>query len=114
MATDAERIKELEETVKKLQSKINLYEQDGSAKLYYSLQRKMSEIATIMNNTSLVTLSLDDKNDKTFERLKVMWTDSKSISETIKIIGENAGITGDEKNDINKKPFVDTLADKRE
>jgi hypothetical protein len=54
-----------------------------------------------------------NKNDKTFERLKVLWTDSKTISEAAKVIGDGAGITGNEKNDVDKKPFVDTIAEKR-
>lgn len=95
MPIDAERIKELEGRVK-------LYEQNGAAKLYYALQRKMNEIADMLNNTKLAGLALEDKNDKTFERLKVLWTDSKTISDAAKAIGESAGITGDEDKDILK------------
>ena len=60
--------------------KIKFYEQNGAAKLYYALQRKMNEIADMLNNVKLSGIALDDKNDKTFERLKVLWTDSKTIS----------------------------------
>lgn len=94
--------------IKELEDKLSLYEQDGGAKLYYSLQRKMNEIADILNNIKLSSLALDDKNDKTFERLKVLWTDSKVISEAAKVLGEQAGVTGDEKKDVNKKgAFLD-------
>jgi hypothetical protein len=94
--------------IKELEDKLAFYEQDGGAKLYYSLQRKMNEIADILNNVKLSNLALDDKNDKTFERLKVLWTDSKVISEATKVLGDAAGVTGDEKKDVNKKgAFLD-------
>lgn len=107
MATEQDKIKELEDRLK-------LYEQNGAAKLYYALNRKMNEIADMLNSVKLAGLALDDKNDKTFERLKVLWTDSKTISEAAKVIGDGAGITGDEQKDVIKKPFIDRIADKRE
>lgn len=70
-------------------------------------------MADMLNNVKLAGLALDDKNDKTFERLKVLWTDSKTISEAAKIIGDSAGVTGNEERDTNKKPFVETIADSR-
>jgi hypothetical protein len=101
MPTDVERIKELEQ-------KIKYYEQNGAAKLYYALNRKMNEIADMLNNTKLAGLALEDKNDKTFERLKVLWTDSKTISDAAKVIGDSAGITGDEESDIRKNRKITT------
>lgn len=101
------------ETVDELKEKLALYEQNGAAKLYYALNKKMNQIADLLNKTNLSTLPLDDKNDKTFERLKVLWTDSKTISEAAKFIGDAAGVTGDEKKDIERKPFVDMIAEKR-
>tara|TARA_R110000868_G_scaffold36279_6_gene128941 strand:- start:5809 stop:6129 length:321 start_codon:yes stop_codon:yes gene_type:complete len=96
--------------IESLEDKIKFYEQDGAAKLYYSLQRKMNEIADILNNIKLSSLALDDRQDKTFERLKVLWTDSKVISEAAKILGDAAGVTGDEKKDVNKKgSFLDKV-----
>jgi hypothetical protein len=52
--------------------------------------------------------------DKTFERLKVIWNDSASISAAIKDLGISAGVTGDEQKDIVKKPFVETIAESQE
>ncbi len=102
-----------EDRIKELEQKLSMYEENGAAKLFYSLQRKMNEIADIMNKTKLQNIDLGDKNDKTFERLKILWTDSKTISEAAKAIGDAAGITGNEKEDIAKKPFVDTIAESR-
>lgn len=96
------------------EEKLALYEQDGAAKLFYSLNRKMNEMADLMNKTNLGALVLDDPKDKTFERLKVIWNDAASIAIAVKALGESAGVTGDEKKDVERKPFLDTLAIKRD
>lgn len=96
-----------------LEAKLKLYESNGAAKLYYSLNRKMNEMADIMNKNSLANISLDDPKDKTFDRLKVIWNDAASIATAVKALGDTAGITGNEERDISRKPFVDTIADKR-
>lgn len=90
-----------------------LYENNGAAKLYYSLNRKMNEMADLMNKTNIGTLALDDPKDKTFDRLKVIWNDAASIADAVKSLGELAGVTGDENKDVSKKPFVDTIAESR-
>jgi hypothetical protein len=101
------------ETIEELKAKILLYEQNGAAKLFYSLNRKMNEMADIMNKTSLATLSLDDPKDKTFDRLKFIWNDASSIATAVKELGNTAGVTGNEEKDVSRKPFVETIADKR-
>lgn len=87
---------------------INLYEQNGIAKLYYSLNRKANEMADIMNKNSLSNLSLTDPKDKTFERLKVIWNDASSLATSIETLGRAAGITGDEEKDIQKTRKITT------
>jgi hypothetical protein len=93
-----------------LEKKLALYEQNGAAKLYYSLNRKMNEMADLMNKTKLSDLTLDDPKDKTFERLKVIWNDAASIAVAVKALGDSAGVTGDEKKDVERKPFNDRIA----
>lgn len=100
------KIKFLEETIKK-------YEENGIAKLYYSLSRKAWEMADLLNKVSLSNLALDDKNDKTFERLKVVWNDAANIATAIDSLGKLSKVTGNEDEDVNKKPFVDTIAESR-
>lgn len=102
------------ETVEELKAKILLYEQNGAAKLYYSLQRKMNEMADIMNKNTLGNLSLDDPKDKTFERLKVIWNDASSIAMSVDALGKLARITGNENDDIDRKPFIEQVATKRD
>lgn len=96
-----------------LEKKLALYEQNGAAKLFYSLNRKMNEMADLMNKTKLSDLTLDDPKDKTFERLKVIWNDAASIAVAVKALGESAGVTGDEKKDVDKKPFNERIAMER-
>ncbi len=93
--------------------KIASYENNGSAKLYYSLLRKSNEMADLLNANKLTNLQIDDPKDKSFDRLKAIWSDADSLSNAIKTLGQIAGITGDEEKDTKKKPFVDTLAQKR-
>jgi hypothetical protein len=102
-----------EDKVKELEAKLALYEQNGAAKLYYALNRKMNEMANLMNKNNLETISIDDPKDKTFDRLKVIWNDSASIATATEVLGKSAGVTGNEDADVNKKPFADTLAQPR-
>lgn len=88
------------ETIEELKTKLALYEQNGAAKLYYALNRKMNEMADIMNKNSLSNLSLDDPKDKTFERLKVIWNDATGIAIAVESLGSAIGITGNEAKDI--------------
>jgi len=101
------------ETIEELKHKIAIYEQNGSAKLFYALNRKANEMADLLNKTNLSLLNLEDKNDKTFERLKIIWNDSSALSTAIKDLGISAGVSGDEQKDIAKKPFVETIAEAR-
>lgn len=102
-----------ESKIEILEKKLALYEQNGAAKLFYSLNRKMNEMADLMNKTKLSDLTLDDPKDKTFERLKVIWNDAASIAVAVKALGESAGVTGDEKKDVEKKPFNERIAMER-
>jgi len=104
----------MEEKIKELEDKLKIYEQNGAAKLFYALNRKANEMADLLNKTNLSTLSLDDPKDKTFERLKVIWNDSASISTAIKELGISAGVTNDETKDTERKPFMDSIAVKRD
>lgn len=101
------------ESIEELKKKIEIYEQNGAAKLFYALNRKANEMADLLNKTNLSNLTLDDPKDKTFERLKVIWNDSSSIALAIKDLGVSAGVTGNEDDDVKKKPFVDTIAEQR-
>lgn len=98
MPTDADKIQELEDRIK-------YYEGDGVAKLFYALNRKSSELADILNRTNLKNLDLSDKNDKTFERIKITWSESVSIATAVKSLADIAGITNDEDKDTQTPKY---------
>lgn len=93
------------ETIEELKARIALYEQDGAAKLFYSLNRKMNELANLLNKQSLATLDIADPKDKSFERLKIAWNEAAGIATSVKTLAEVAGITGDEIKDSNNPKY---------
>jgi len=101
-------------TLEEAEALIKLYEQNGSANLFYALNRKQNEMAQMLNKSNLATLDLTDAKDKTFERLKIVWNDAANIAVAVKALGETAGVTGDEKKDVETKPFIETVATKRD
>ena len=92
-------------TLEEAEKIISLYEQNGAAKLFYALNRKMNEMADMLNKSILGNLDLTDPKDKTFERLKVVWNDASSIALAVKALGDASGITGDEQIDTTKNIF---------
>lgn len=101
------------DNLEELKNKVALYEQNGTAKLYYSLNRKMNEMADMLNKNNLGTMAIDDPKDKTFDRLKVIWNDASSIAQAVDALGKFAKVTGNEKADVDKRPFIETVAETR-
>jgi hypothetical protein len=95
------------------QEKLVFYESNGLAKLYYSLNRKMNEAAEMLNKNQLQNIDLDDKNNKAFERIVKILEASEKMATSVTSLGNLAKITGDEKKDVERKPFNDLLAEKR-
>lgn len=106
MPTDKDKIIELE-------SKLKLYEQNGAAKLYYSLNRKLSEMADLLNAVSLKSIDISAKQDASFERVFKLLEKAEGVSTAAKTLGEYAGITGNEQKDVDRRPFNDRLAEER-
>lgn len=106
--------KQLEGKVKELEAKIQVYEQNGAAKLYYALNRKMNEMGDMLNDNSLKSINLDDPKDKSFDRIFKLLEKSETVASSAKVLGTIAGITGDEDKDVNKKPFIETIATRRD
>lgn len=101
------------ETIEDLKSRLALYEQNGAAKLYYALNRKMNEMGDLMNSKNLASVAIDDPKDKTFDRLKVIWNDAASIATAVDTLGKVAKVTGSEQEDVDRRPFNDRLAEDR-
>jgi len=95
-----------------LEQKIASFEGPGKAKLYYALNRNMSDLADLLNAKSLKNVNLDDASDKTMERMKIIWSAIKTLSESLGTLGATSGITGNEQDDT-KTPFIETIAETR-
>ena len=101
------------ETIDELRKKIETYEQNGPAKLYYSLNRKMNEMADLLNKINLGNINLEDKDSKQFDRLFKLLEKSQTIGNAAESVKAFAGITGSEAADVSRKPFIDRIADTR-
>lgn len=115
----AEDIQELQSEIIRLKKELEqsnvlreVYE-NGGAKLYYAQQRKMSEMANVLNKYSLESMDMVSKSDATFERVFKLLEKSESISTAAAGLGAAAGVTGDEKKDLERKPFNDRIAESR-
>lgn len=92
-------------TLEEAEGIIRLYEQNGPAKLFYALNRKMNEMADMLNKQSLTNLDLTDAKDKSFERIKAIWDSAEKVASAAKVLGDAAGITGEETTDTSKPSF---------
>lgn len=99
---------EQKKKVSVLTSRLDSIEINGSAKLYYSLNRNMSDLADMLDGIKLKEVTVNDSADKTMERLKIIWTAITPIVTNIGLLKESAGVTGDEKKDTARKgSFLD-------
>jgi hypothetical protein len=105
-------IEQLKKSNAYLLSEKEKYEK-GDAKLYYSLQRKMTEMSKVFNSQDLSTIDMVSKSDATFERLFKLLEKCEVISKSAESLGAIAGITGDEAKDIKPRQRItpETIAD---
>lgn len=110
------KIETLERIIVQKDTIINRYEEDGVAKLFYSLNRKSAEMAELLNATPLVDINISDPKDKSFERIRFIINDSAAIATAVKSIQDIAGVIGDDEEKETKKKysFVDSIAQKRD
>lgn len=94
--------------VRLLEQEKGLYEQNGPAKLYYSLNRKAGEMADLLNSIKLKDIAIEDPKDKTFERMRFIINDSSGIAAAVQVLGNTAGITGDEATDLAPRRRITT------
>lgn len=90
--------------------KLRLYEQDGIVGAYYSLNRKLNEVALLLNNTSLSALDLSNKDDGTMERVMKFFNSVGDINDVMKKLKLDNALTGDEEKDKSRsKPLIEQL-----
>lgn len=102
------------ETIEELKNKIALYERPGASAMFYALNRKMNEIASLLNSVTLKNIDIAAKSDASFERVFKLLEKSEGISTAAKALGEFAGITNDEDKDTKTPIFritPETMAD---
>jgi len=87
-------------------------EQSGAEQLYHALEKKMVEMAQLLNAVNLKSLDITDAKDKSFERLKVLWDSAAKVAEASKSLGQTAGILKADDAPTLKR-FVETIADSR-
>lgn len=107
-----EKIKKLERENAYLREMKEMYE-NGDAKLYYSLQRKMSEMANTLNKQNLENIDIDDKNSKAFDRIIMLLQKCETISQSATALGHIAGVITQKETEVERKPFVETIAEAR-
>jgi hypothetical protein len=88
-----------EQSIEELKQQLAKYETNGAASLFYSLNRKQNEMAALLNKTKLENLDLSDKDNKTFERIKILWGEAATVATAVKTLEATAGITQDEARD---------------
>lgn len=79
----------------------------GKAKLYYSLNKNMSDISDMLDKINFGNINLENKADATMERLKMLWASVKPLAETLNILEGSTKISGDEKADTAAKNVLE-------
>lgn len=109
-----ESIDSVKKQVVVLEQRLAKYEKHGGVRLYYSLNRKLNEIADVLNSFNIKDELNADGKDKTFDRIRALWTDAEKIVTATQSIATMLNLTNDEDRDNNKKiPFIETVAETR-
>lgn len=103
------RITYFEEQLSQANEKIASYE-TGDRSLYYSIQKKMSEMSKMLNAQNLATIDMSSKSDATFERVFKLLEKMEAVSNASTSLAKSLGLKKDEK---EKGNFVDGLAEDR-
>jgi hypothetical protein len=97
------------QTIKDLQEELARYKTDGMYALYFSLNRKLNELAYSLNNFTLDLTS----DDKTFDRFQKLTTSLKDMVESANWLRNNyLKMSEDDAKDAEKKgiPLIEQLA----
>jgi predicted nuclease with TOPRIM domain len=86
-----ERIKDLEKSNAYLQGNVEMYE-NGDANLYYSVKKKMSELAKILNKNKLEDVDIEDAKSKAFERIIGILEKCEKIAISANALGVRFGV----------------------
>jgi hypothetical protein len=94
----------------KPEDKIKIYESDGILGAYYSLNRKLNEITSLLNNNDLSKLDLSDKDDGSWERVMKLFNSVGDINDVMKKLKMDNQLSGDEEKDrARRRPLIEEL-----
>lgn len=79
----------------------------GKEKLYYSLNKNMSDIADMLDKIRFTEINLENKDDRTMERVKMLWASVKPLAETVNILEATSSLTFDEKKDTTPRNVLE-------
>lgn len=99
----------LEDELNQAKDKILSYE-TGDRSLYYSIQRKMSEMSKMLNSQNLNNIDISSKSDATFERIFKLLEKMEAISNASTSLAKSLGLKKDSE---AKGNFTDSLAEDR-
>ena len=70
----------------------------------------MSDLSDMIDGIKLKDINLEDPKSKGMERLKMIWASVKPLVETISLLAQSSGITGDETKDTERRKgsFLDS------
>lgn len=88
-------IKDLQKQNAFLTSKVNDYE-EGDAKMFYALQKKMAEMSRILNGTNLENIDISSKSDASFDRIFKVLEKAEIVANAAKSFGAISGIVKEE------------------
>lgn len=109
-----ETIEAYKKRVSVLEQLIAKYENHGGVRVYYSLNRKLNEIAEVLNSINIKDELISDGKDKRFERIRALWQDADKIANAAQSLASMYKMTSDEEQDYKKKiPFIETVAETR-
>lgn len=110
----SESVEELQKKIAALENKLLNYEQNGVVGLYYELNRFLNNTVAFMRVNSVQTLITDSKDDpKKFERTMALIKSAKEHVLDLEEIKVKFKLTGNENDDKERLPFIETIAKER-
>lgn len=110
---DIVKPKTLEDKYADALATIRRYESNSPMKAVYAINRKVSEMADLLNTHNLSEMRLSDKDDKTFDRIRVVGKDIHEWAMALKELTKATGATGKEESDLSL-PFIERQSESRQ
>lgn len=88
-------IKKLEQEKVLLANKVIDFE-EGDAKMFFALQKKMAEMSRILNGTNLENIDISSKSDASFDRIFKVLEKAEIVANAAKSFGAISGMVKDE------------------